>query len=156
MTTSGDATIRIWSVKDGSCLRTMPGHGASVLRALFSHVGTRIISAGSDGLVKVWSLATGECQGTIEAHDDKIWALDVGGDDGEFLISGGGDGSLVLWADCTQVDAEQARHEEETRLHAQQVGSFFCKISAMLAFHVHVTLVCSAFRKRSTQLLPSV
>lgn len=42
LTGSGDATIRLWALGDGSCLRTFEGHGASVLRAAFISAGTQV------------------------------------------------------------------------------------------------------------------
>lgn len=47
MTGSGDKTIRIWSLSDGSCLKTFEGHTASVLKVGFITRGTQIISAGT-------------------------------------------------------------------------------------------------------------
>ena len=42
LTGSGDATIRLWALADGSCLRTFEGHGASVLRSAFVSAGTQV------------------------------------------------------------------------------------------------------------------
>jgi WD40 repeat protein len=46
VTASGDKTIRIWAISDGSCLKTFEGHTSSVLRALFVTRGTQIVSCG--------------------------------------------------------------------------------------------------------------
>lgn len=46
LTASGDKTVRIWSLADGTCLKTFEGHTASVLRATFLSRGTQIVSAG--------------------------------------------------------------------------------------------------------------
>jgi WD40 repeat protein len=40
-TASGDKTLRLWSLVDGSCLRTLEGHTASVLRCSFLTSGTQ-------------------------------------------------------------------------------------------------------------------
>lgn len=50
MTSSGDKTIKIWAISDGSCLRTFEGHNSSVLRAAFLTRGTQLISCGKMGL----------------------------------------------------------------------------------------------------------
>ena len=42
LTGSGDATIRLWALTDGSCLKTFEGHSASVLRASFITYGTQV------------------------------------------------------------------------------------------------------------------
>ena len=48
--------MRLWSLADGSCLRTLEGHLASVLRLDFLSAGTQVLTAGADGLIKLWSL----------------------------------------------------------------------------------------------------
>ncbi len=48
--------MRLWSLADGSCLRTFEGHQASVLRLDFLSAGTQLLSAGADGLLKLWSV----------------------------------------------------------------------------------------------------
>lgn len=48
--------MRLWSLTDGACLRTLEGHLASVLRLDFLSAGSQLLSAGADGLVKLWSV----------------------------------------------------------------------------------------------------
>lgn len=47
ITASGDKTIKIWSISDGSCLKTFEGHTSSVLRASFLTRGTQFVSCGN-------------------------------------------------------------------------------------------------------------
>ena len=42
LTGSGDATVRLWALTDGSCLKTFEGHSASVLRACFISYGAQV------------------------------------------------------------------------------------------------------------------
>jgi U3 small nucleolar RNA-associated protein 13 len=121
LTASSDATIRLWSVRNGSCLKTFSGHSGAVLQAAFCTAGTQVVSAGSDGLLKLWTIATGEHIGTFEAHDDKIWALDVGGENDSVVATGAVDGSLALWADVTKLDQEAATATLQEQLRQQQV-----------------------------------
>ena len=46
MTASGDKTVKIWAISDGSCLKTFEGHTSSVLRASFITDGTQFVSCG--------------------------------------------------------------------------------------------------------------
>lgn len=46
ITSSGDKTIKIWGISDGSCLKTFEGHTSSVLRASFLTRGTQFVSCG--------------------------------------------------------------------------------------------------------------
>jgi len=119
-TASGDKTIKLWSLADGACLRTFEGHVASVLRVDFLSSGTQLLSAGGDGLLKLWNLRTTECVNTFDAHDDKVWALSLGGNSGEIAASGGADGGLVIWEDCTALDAEDAAKDQEVTLLREQ------------------------------------
>jgi U3 small nucleolar RNA-associated protein 13 len=109
-TASGDKTVRLWSLADGSCLRSFEGHSASVLRVSFASAGTQLLSAGADGLVKLWGVRSAECANTFDAHEDKVWALAAGGAGEALLATGGGDGSVAVWADCS---AEDERQEAE-------------------------------------------
>lgn len=48
LTASGDKTIKIWAISDGSCLKTFEGHTSSVLRASFLTSGTQFVSCGME------------------------------------------------------------------------------------------------------------
>lgn len=41
-TASGDKTLRLWALADGTCLKTFEGHTASVLRLSFLSAGTQV------------------------------------------------------------------------------------------------------------------
>ena len=42
VTSSGDRTIKMWSLQDGSCQRTFEGHLASVLQVSFLSAGQQV------------------------------------------------------------------------------------------------------------------
>ena len=44
-TSSGDGTVKLWSVSDQSCLKTFEGHSNSVLKVIFITRGMQIASA---------------------------------------------------------------------------------------------------------------
>lgn len=154
LTASADATLRIWSVKDGLCIRTFLGHGASILHARFSAEGLRIVSGGTDGLLKGWNAQTGQCLFTEEAHDGKIWALDVGGAHQSFVVSGADDGSLVVWGDETKADADAQRQKHEHDVQELQVcsGGFVSDFIHALIPYIFTWSRCRFSRMRS---LPS-
>ena len=123
---SGDLTIKVWSVADFSCLRTLEGHTSSVLRVHWVAAGLQLLSSGSDGLVKLWSAKAGDCACTLDAHEDKVWALDVAetADGGLEVWSGSADAVLVRWRDCTEeaaaekvaASAEHMQQEQEMQI----------------------------------------
>lgn len=41
-TASGDKTVKLWSIKDGACLRTLQGHNASVLKLQYLANGLQV------------------------------------------------------------------------------------------------------------------
>ena len=123
LTASADATVRLWATKDGSCLRTFSGHGGAVLQAHFLSLGTQLSTCGSDGLLKLWSVATGEEVSSAEAHDDKVWTLDIAAGAECALLTGGADGGIALWADCTASDRDREAAATEAELLQQQVRS---------------------------------
>lgn len=46
LTASGDKTVKIWAISDGSCLKTFEGHVSSVLKASFLTRGMQFLSCG--------------------------------------------------------------------------------------------------------------
>lgn len=42
VTSSGDKTIKLWSLVDGSCMRTFEGHSAPVLKVSFVTNGLQV------------------------------------------------------------------------------------------------------------------
>ena len=55
-TASSDQTVRMWSLKDFTCVRVFEGHTGSVLRLRYTPSGTQIVSSGNDGLIKIWNV----------------------------------------------------------------------------------------------------
>ena len=121
LTCAGDSTIKLWGVKDGSCLRTFSGHSASVLKARFSAAGAVVLSASGDGLIKSWSTHSGQCLSTLAAHDGKVWALEVADTENEYVLSGSDSGSLALWAIKSAQAEQEERLQTEELIHQQQV-----------------------------------
>ena len=88
---SGDKTLKIWSLTDYTCLRTVEGHTNSVLKVLWLPLpsqdedtrqrsagsGPQIASSAGDGLVKIWDALSGEVATTLDNHTDRVWALAV-------------------------------------------------------------------------------
>jgi U3 small nucleolar RNA-associated protein 13 len=97
---SGDRTIKLWSMNDYSCLKSLEGHSASVLAVRFvafqlpsapidsvtgeavgsgsrkpTYNSMQIMSASADGLIRLWDIRSGESVRTFDEHQDKVWAL---------------------------------------------------------------------------------
>ncbi|KAJ6858579.1 hypothetical protein NC652_041003 [Populus alba x Populus x berolinensis] len=91
---SGDKTIKMWAIANGSCLKTFEGHTSS-----------------ADGLVKQWTVKTNEFIATYDQHEDKVWALAIGRKT-EMFATGGGDAVVNLWYDSTASDKVEAFRKE--------------------------------------------
>jgi U3 small nucleolar RNA-associated protein 13 len=107
---------------NGACLRTLEGHTAAVLSIRFLSRGTQLATTAGDGLLNVWNVNSGSCATSVDAHDDKAWALAVGGD-GDWIATGGTDASMSLWRDSTTTTTAEAAQEHA--LMVEQEQAFF-------------------------------
>jgi WD40 repeat protein len=63
-----DCTVRMWSLKTGTCLRVLEGHPHQV-RCLAGDSKTNVLVTGSeDGTVRVWSTLNGDCLHVLTGH----------------------------------------------------------------------------------------
>jgi F-box/WD-40 domain protein MET30 len=65
-----DATIRLWDIDSGRCVRTFFGHLEGVWALAADTI--RMISGANDGMVKVWDPRTGRCERTITGHSGPV------------------------------------------------------------------------------------
>ncbi|GAC95727.1 hypothetical protein PHSY_003303 [Pseudozyma hubeiensis SY62] len=118
-TSSGDKSIRLWSLKTFSTVKLFEGHTNSVLKLAFLSAGMQLASCAGDGLVKIWNVKEEECQTTIDAHDDKIWSFVVSRGE-ERMISAAADGSIKVWEDRTEEEKQEKRQEREDEVRMEQ------------------------------------
>ncbi|KAK7249021.1 snoRNA binding protein [Aureococcus anophagefferens] len=122
-TCSSDKTVKVWAVASLQCLATLQGHEDSVLALAFIG-GDQLASGSADGVLKVWSPKTSTCECTVEAHAGaKCWSLAASpatANRPAALASGGGDGALRRFVDCSAGDADRARDEAEVLVEREQ------------------------------------
>ena len=122
-TCSSDKTVKVWAVASLQCLATLQGHEDSVLALAFLG-GDQLVSGSADGVLKVWSPKTSTCECTVEAHAGaKCWSLaatPATASRPAALASGGGDGALRRFVDCSAGDADRARDEAEALVEREQ------------------------------------
>ncbi|MDP2867142.1 MAG: hypothetical protein Q8O90_12955 [Elusimicrobiota bacterium] len=91
-----DNILKLWSLEDGTAVKTFKGHRNFVNSVAFSPDGRRLASASEDGTVKIWDIEGGSCLNTLKGHQDSVWSVAFF-PDGERLASGSTDGTIKLW-----------------------------------------------------------
>lgn len=74
---------------------TLEDHSGPIQCVRFDLAGRRIATGSRDRTIKVWSLR-GKLERTIDAHAKGVDVMSFAGEDE--LVSGGGDGSVVVWS----------------------------------------------------------
>jgi U3 small nucleolar RNA-associated protein 13 len=62
---SGDKTVKVWNITNGSCISTLSGHLTSLVKVCWLNAGLQLASASVDGIVKLWNLKKQACVNTI-------------------------------------------------------------------------------------------
>ena len=83
-----DTTLKVWRLADGSCEKTLQGHGRAVNCVAVLPGGELFVSGSSDGTLKVSRLADGSCEKTLRGHRSDVNCVAV--------LPGGGAGRLRL------------------------------------------------------------
>ncbi|CCD55227.1 hypothetical protein BofuT4_P156230.1 [Botrytis cinerea T4] len=91
-TGSYDATIKIWDIETGECLRTLRGHTSGIRTLQFDD--TKLISGSLDRSIRVWNWRTGECMSSYPGHTDGVVGLHF---EGNLLASGSIDRTVKVW-----------------------------------------------------------
>jgi len=95
---SFDATVRIWDVKTGRCIKTLPAHSDPVSACCFNRDGTLIASSSYDGLCRVWDTATGQCLKTLICDENNPPVSYVSfSPNGKYILAATLDNRLKLW-----------------------------------------------------------
>jgi WD40 repeat protein len=110
-TCSGDRTVRVWQIDDGSC-QVLRGHTDDLFVVAFHPDGTRLASAGRDRAVWLWDLSRGAEVARLQGHTSFVWSLAFS-PDGATLASGSGDATVRLWDTAPLKVRYQARREAE-------------------------------------------
>lgn len=71
-TTSADHTVKIWSAKDFSLVKTLSGHQRWVWDCVFSADSAYLMTASSDQTARLWDLGQGETIRTYTGHSKAI------------------------------------------------------------------------------------
>jgi WD40 repeat protein len=96
LSSSWDATVRLWDMDSGKQLDTLEFNGP-VLSVAVSPGGRQIALGRLDGTVEVWDLDTHKCVGTFSHHTKGQIHTVAFSPNGQQVISGSQDQTICLW-----------------------------------------------------------
>ncbi|KAI9699485.1 MAG: pro11 protein [Candelina mexicana] len=96
-----DRYIRFFDANSGQCTYTMLAHPSAISSLSLSPDGRELVSAGHDASLRFWSLEKRSCTQEITSHrlmrGEGVCAV-VWSQDGRWVVSGGGDGVVKVFA----------------------------------------------------------
>ncbi|KAI5860420.1 WD40 repeat-like protein [Durotheca rogersii] len=96
-----DRFIRFFDANSGQCTYNMLAHPASISALSLSPDGRELVSAGHDASLRFWSLEKRSCTQEITSHrimrGEGVCTV-VWSQDGRWVVSGGGDGTVKVFA----------------------------------------------------------
>ena len=95
---SGDKSVRLWNVEDGTELSISPllGHSYGVNSCRFSPFGTLLATASTDGNVHLWDVNTGSVVAVLQGHKSGVRVCRFS-PNSRFLVTGSADESFCIW-----------------------------------------------------------
>ena len=91
---SWDKTIKLWNLKNLSCVKTLQGH-ADYVQALEKLSDTLMLSGSYDCNIKVWNYVTFSCIQTIKSHTNYVQTIIKFNNN--IFVSGSWDKSIKIW-----------------------------------------------------------
>lgn len=95
-TASADGAVRLWSVAEGTLIRTLAGHKGEVSHLAFSPSGKVLLSGGADAAARLWFDGETEARYTLTGHTAYLTAVAFN-IDGSQIATGSHDSTVRLW-----------------------------------------------------------
>lgn len=94
LTSSEDATARLWDVSDGTTFDTVVGSGAPLRKAKFSGDGRYVVTLGNDTPARVFETAS---PGVIRLHHNSATNAAAFSPDGKLIATASFDQAVTIW-----------------------------------------------------------
>ncbi|KAF2265078.1 sulfur metabolite repression control protein-like protein SconB [Lojkania enalia] len=91
MTGSYDASVKVWDLTTGECIRTLTGHAQGIRCLQFDE--NRLITGSLDSTIKIWNWKTGHCIKTLPGHSRGVIGLHMAD---KLLASGSSDNTIMV------------------------------------------------------------
>lgn len=118
--TSKDGLIRFWNATTGEHKRTIKDHYGRISGVEFSRDGSLLASwslSYEDKTIRLWNVAPGRNIQTLTGNNNLIGSV-IFSPDGETLISGGQDGTVLIWDVSTGKHKTLTDQGVDTERHA--------------------------------------
>ncbi|XP_013773075.1 lissencephaly-1 homolog [Limulus polyphemus] len=100
VSSSEDATIKVWDYETGDYEKTMKGHTDSVQDIAFDHTGKWLVSCSADMSIKLWDFQVYECVKTMHGHDHNVSSVTFT-PSGDHVMSCSRDRTIKMWEVAT-------------------------------------------------------
>ena len=104
-----DKTIRLWDIKERSCIGTLSGHEGTIQQLAFAPDGRQLASAGSDKTVRLWDVSQGQAMGMLTGPE-KFTTVRFS-PDGRTVAAADEDGVITLWEVASGIQLGSLRDE---------------------------------------------
>ena len=88
VTGGDDATLRVWDVESGECVRVIKEHQSSIVAACYNHDVQLLATLSEDGTIKLWQDLLGPSNATLPGREPATRSLAFS-HDGRWLAWGG-------------------------------------------------------------------
>jgi len=96
LTGSLDNTARLWSVNNGTLLKTLNGHTGYVELATYSPSGMKILTVSDDQTARIWDAKSGRLLRTLVRHHGRVF-VGAFSHAGDKVVTGGDGGEVFVW-----------------------------------------------------------
>lgn len=92
---SADATLRVWNIATGNCMKQFEASGL-ITSVSLSHDGKWALSGGTDKNARVWEVDSAKCIGLLEGHTDRINSVCLS-PDCRWALTASDDKTIRVW-----------------------------------------------------------